>query len=72
MVRKISMGRLCTAAMEFELDFMQKVLAPHPSCLFSIKSKVLTEISPHIIGNIHFSRKPTPIVREEILNSMGV
>ena len=43
--------------MEFELDFMQEVLTPHPSCSFSSKSKVLTEISPHITGNIHFFRK---------------
>ena len=43
--------------MEPELDFMQKVLAPHPRRSFSHQSKVLTEISPHITGNSHFFRK---------------
>lgn len=46
--------------MEIELDFMQKVLAPHPNHMFSHQSKVLTEISPRITGNIHFSRKNHP------------
>ena len=46
--------------MNFELDFMPKVLASPPSHMFSSQSKVLTEISPHITGNIHFSRKTNP------------
>ena len=57
--------------MEFELDFMQKVLAPHPSYSFSSKSKVLTEISPHITGNIHFSRKTNPYSARDDFKSYG-
>ena len=39
---------------------MQKVFAPLSHHSFSHQSKVLTEISPLITGNIHFSRKTYP------------
>ena len=57
--------------MDFELDFMQKVLALHPSHMFSRQSKVLTEISPHTAGNIHFSRKTTPYSMRGDFKSYG-
>ena len=57
--------------MDFELDFMQKVLALHPSHMFSGQSKVLAEISPHITGNIHFSRKTNPYSMRGDFKSYG-